>query len=101
MKHIKLFESYKLQESYALTASDLQGLAHKVMKISDSEEIAEILFDFFDEYGMMIDRKQLGNPFGSLANHVYNTADELARCRNLDKAYDLVGKLWLSVAKEY
>lgn len=101
MKHIKLFESYKLEESYALTAAVLQGLAQKVMKISDSEEIAEILFDFFDEYGMVIDREQLGNPFGSLANQVYNTADELARSRNLDKAYDEVGKLWLSVAKEY
>jgi hypothetical protein len=100
MKHIKLFESYKLEESYALTAGVLQGLARDIMRISDSEEIAEILFDFFEESGMGIDREQLGNPFGSLSNAVYNTADKLARCRNFDEAYDEVGKLWLMVGKE-
>ena len=45
MKHIKLFENYRLEESY--NAAFLQGLALDIMKISDPEEIAEILFNFF------------------------------------------------------
>ena len=98
MKHIKLFENYRLEESY--NGAFLQGLARDIMRISDPEEIAEMLFDFFEESGMPIDKEGLGAPFGSLANAVYNTADELAKCRNFDEAYDEVGKLWLLVGKE-
>jgi len=98
MEHIKLFEDYRLEESY--NGAFLQELARDIMRISDPEEIAEILFDFFEETGMGINREGLGAPFGSLANAVYNTADELAKCRNFEEAYDEIGKLWLLVGKE-
>ena len=100
MKYIKLFENYRLEESYALSAAVLQGLSRDVMRISDPEEIAEMLFDFFEESGMPIDKEGLGAPFGSSANAVYNTADILSRCRNFEEAYDEIGKLWLMLSKE-
>jgi hypothetical protein len=100
MEHIKLFENYRLEESYALSAAVLQGLARDVIRTSDTEDIAEMLFLFFAGSGMPIDKEGLGAPFGSDANAVYNTVDILSKCRNFEEAYDEIGKLWLMLSKE-
>lgn len=88
MKHIKLFENFKTTDGYWPIEVYMYKIAQDSIKSSDREKIAQSIFEMMEGAGKKIDQKQTGNPFGSLANAVYNTAEELIHCKNEKEAYE-------------
>ena len=92
MKHIKLFESFEINEGYWPIQVVIYKIAEDSIENPDVEKIAEAIFGMMEHAGKKIDRNQKGNPFGSLANAVYNIAEELTACRSEKEAYDKLTK---------
>jgi hypothetical protein len=95
MKHIKLFENFKITEGwkgYWPIQVVMYKIAEDSIKSSDVEKIAQSIFEMMEDAGKKIDQNNMGNPFGSLANAVYNTAEELIHCKNEKEAYEELSK---------
>ena len=92
MKNIRSFKSFKINEGYWPIGVAIYKVAEDAMESSDVGEVAESIYELLEDAGKKIDRNQKGNPFGSLANGVHNTAKELISCKDLEEAFEKLSK---------